>query len=59
MPSNLVKTKKDEKYWNRAKEKAEEAGHKDNWAYVVSIYKRMRGSSLNRFQKIAYNMLMG
>lgn len=34
MPVSVVKTKKDEKYWERAKEKAEDAGHKDNWRHI-------------------------
>lgn len=41
MPSNVVKTPKDEKLWNRAKEQAAEQGHKENWAYVMAIYKNM------------------
>ena len=53
----FIKTKKDEEVWSRAKEQAEKAGHKENWAYVNSIYQKMRGGSLNRFQRIAYMVL--
>lgn len=41
MPSNVVKSPKDEKLWDRAKEQAEKQGHKENWAYVMAIYKNM------------------
>ena len=54
-----VKTKKDEKLWQRAKDKAEDAGHKENWSYVMSIYQKMKNGSLNRFDRIAYTMLTG
>ena len=52
-----VKTKADEKLWSRAKDKAEEAGQKENWAYVMSIFQKMKNGSFNRFQKIAYRTL--
>ncbi len=54
MPA-AVKTKADEKKWNKAKEKAEEAGQKENWAYVMSIFQKMKGGSV-RFHKIAYGV---
>jgi predicted RNA-binding Zn-ribbon protein involved in translation (DUF1610 family) len=31
----------DEEKWKRAKERAEEEGHAEDWEYVVGIYKRM------------------
>lgn len=34
----------DEATWNRAKGQAEKQGKGKNWAYVMSIYKRMNGS---------------
>jgi len=40
MPANLVKPGL-EKYWERAKKRAEEEGHAGDWAYVVGIFKRM------------------
>ena len=40
MPANLVRPGL-EKYWQRAKQRAEEEGHGGDWAYVVGIYKRM------------------
>ena len=41
MPSNVVKTEEDEEKWEKAKEKAEEQGQGDNYAYIMSIYKNM------------------
>lgn len=47
MPSNLVKTKSDEKKWDKAKELAKKAvrkkGIKNKWAYTTGIYKKMKG----------------
>lgn len=31
----------DEEKWKKAKERAAEEGHEDDWPYVVGIYKRM------------------
>lgn len=42
MPKGVVKTPRDEHKWERAKEIAEEAGEKENWAYIMGIYKRMK-----------------
>lgn len=42
MPKGVVKTKADEHKWERAKEIAEEAGQKDNYAYIMGIYKKMK-----------------
>lgn len=47
MPA-FIKTPEDEKRWDRAKAKAEEAGHKEDWAYVTSIYKNMNGGKVGR-----------
>jgi len=45
MPTNLVRTKKDEELWSRAKARAAEQGHKEDWAYVNGIYQRMKGNT--------------
>lgn len=42
MPSNVVKTKRDEYKWEKAKDLAEDAGHDENYAYIMGIYKRMK-----------------
>lgn len=43
MPANLVKTPKDEKLWSKAKAIAAKEGHKEDWAYINSIYQNMKG----------------
>lgn len=42
MPSNVVKNKEDEKKWEKAKQIAEDAGQKENYAYIMGIYKKMK-----------------
>jgi hypothetical protein len=41
MPTNAVKTPKDEKRWKKARNLARAAGKADNYAYVMGIYNRM------------------
>lgn len=41
MPSNVVETEEDEEKWEKAKEKAKEQGHGEDYAYIMSIYKNM------------------
>lgn len=43
MPSNLVKTKRDERLWDKAKQRAKEEGHTEDWAYINGIYQNMKG----------------
>lgn len=43
MPSNLVKTKRDERLWNEAKDRADEQGRAKDWAYITGIFERMKG----------------
>ncbi len=43
MPSNLVKTQRDEHLWDKAKQRAEEEGHAEDWAYVTGIFQKMKG----------------
>lgn len=43
MPVNVVKTPEDERLWEKAKGRAKEEGQEDNWAYVMGIFKRMKG----------------
>jgi hypothetical protein len=50
MPTSLVKTPRDERLWQKAKDRAEEEGHAENWAYIMGIYKRMNP---DRFDKSA------
>lgn len=44
MPSNVVHTKRDEEKWEKAKGLAADAGHKEDYAYIMGIYKRMNPS---------------
>jgi len=37
-----TKTKRDEEKWEKAKEIAAESGHKEDYAYIMGIYKRMK-----------------
>jgi hypothetical protein len=50
MPTSLVKTPRDERLWQKAKDRAEEEGKADNYAYIMGIYKRMNP---DRFDKSA------
>jgi len=43
MPSNLVKTKKDEKLWKKAKKLAAKKGKAKNYKYINSIYQNLKG----------------
>jgi len=41
MPTSVVKTKKDEKRWKKARDLASRAGKGENYAYIMGIYNRM------------------
>lgn len=45
MPA-FVKTKEDERLWQKAKKLAEEEGHKEDWAYITGIFKKMKGGKV-------------
>ena len=51
MPTNVVKTKRDEEKWQRAKEIATKSGKEDNYAYIMGIYKKMKPD--HKFNKVA------
>jgi len=51
MPVSVVKTKKDEEAWEQAKEQAKEQGQKNNYAYIMSIYKKMTGYEAGDVEK--------
>lgn len=44
MPTNLVKTERDERLWNKAELLAAKAGHAKDWKYVNGIYQKLKGS---------------
>lgn len=50
MPTSLVKTPRDERLWQKAKDRAEEEGKAENYAYIMGTYKRMNP---DRFDKSA------
>lgn len=43
MPTNAVKAARDEHLWNRAKEQAKKQGHAKDYAYIMGIFRRMKG----------------
>lgn len=43
MPAGIVKTKRDEKLWRKAKQIAAKAGRANDYAYITGIYKKMKG----------------
>lgn len=45
MPTNVVKTKRDEKLWRKAKLLAKKEGKENNYAYIMSIFRRLKGLS--------------
>lgn len=48
MPKGVVKTKRDEEKWNKAKQVAEKAGQKSNYAYIMGIYQKMKGDKIKK-----------
>jgi hypothetical protein len=42
LPTNVVKTARDERLWRKAKEQASSEGKAGNYAYIMGIYKRMK-----------------
>ena len=42
MPVGVIKSKKDEDKWKKASEIAKKSGQKDNYAYIMGIYKKMK-----------------
>jgi hypothetical protein len=45
MPA-FIKTKEDERLWQKAKKRAEEEGHKEDWAYITGIFKNIKGGKV-------------
>ena len=52
MPA-FIKTKEDEKLWDKAKAVATDAGRPENWPYVTGIYKKMNGGKVASVQRVA------
>jgi len=43
MPANIVKTRKDERLWRRAKALARRQGKAGDFAYVTGIFEKLKG----------------
>ena len=48
MPVSVVHSARDEHKWSKAKEVAEAAGRAKDYAYIMGIYKRMKGGGLKK-----------
>lgn len=57
MPTNVVRSKEDEKKWQAAKAQAKKQGKGDNHAYIMAIYKSMKGEKESMYSKIAQELL--
>jgi hypothetical protein len=55
MPTNVVKTKKQEELWNKAKARASSEGKSENYAYIMGIFKNMGG--LNKSASVMLDVL--
>jgi hypothetical protein len=44
MPTNVVKSPREEKLWEQAKSQAAREGKHTDWAYVMGIYQKMLGN---------------
>lgn len=52
MPVGVIASERDEQKWEKAKQIAEKAGKKDNYAYIMGIYKKMNTDHI--FNKTAH-----
>jgi len=57
MPTNVVKAPEDEKKWQAAKAQAKKQGKGDNHAYIMAIYKSMKGEKKAMYSEIAQSLL--
>lgn len=55
MPSSIVKTKEDERLWDKAKDIAADAGKKEEYDYIMGIYKKMNP---DRFASLSPSFLL-
>jgi arginyl-tRNA--protein-N-Asp/Glu arginylyltransferase len=58
MPGNVVKTPADEIKWQKAKKIAEDRGKKENWPYIMAIYKRLKAGKKRRSKHMNKRALM-
>ena len=45
MPTNVVKTKADERRWRRAKRSAAAQGHTEDWRYIMGTFEHMKDNA--------------
>lgn len=55
MPSSIVKTKEDERLWDKAKDIAADSGKKEEYDYIMGIYKKMNP---DRFASLSPGFLL-
>jgi hypothetical protein len=51
MPVGVVKSPEDERHWNKAKTLAAKQGRAKDWAYIMGIYQKMNGKSMDAAEK--------
>lgn len=55
----FIKTPEDERLWQKAKDRAEEQGHKEDWPYVTGIWKKMKGEKTAGDSNPATDVFLG
>jgi hypothetical protein len=51
VPTNVVKSREDERLWEKAKAIAAAKGRKDDYAYIMGIFKRMKARRKKKRKK--------
>jgi hypothetical protein len=59
MPAGVVKTARDEELWNKAKKLADDAGHKDDWDYIMGVYQKMKGEACKKKLNVLHEEVCG
>lgn len=60
MPNSTIRTKRDERLWEKAKEIAADAGFDEKWDYIMGVYKKMNPKRFNKkamHERVAYRFL--
>jgi len=57
MPANVVRTKEEERLWDKAKDLALENGHKEDYAYIMGIFKKMNPDRFKTASQIGQTIL--
>jgi hypothetical protein len=60
MPSNVVKSSRDERLWAEAKKQEKGSGASNKWAYIMATFQRMKnrlgGKKFKDYTKARQNM---